>query len=90
MVARAWPWSSSGCRPAILRPTAHPDADLEGSLGDWRRFRRQKRTAEIHWIDALYQAYLTGILSLVAIAVLSLAIARLMCGIDLRALRERP
>ena len=70
-MARAWPWSSSGCRPAILRPTAHPDADLEGSLGDWRRFRRQKRTADIHWIDALYQAYLTGILSLVAIAVLS-------------------
>ena len=50
---------------------ADPDADLEGGLAAWRRFRRQARTAEIHWIDALYQAYLTGILGIVAVAVLS-------------------
>lgn len=63
-----------GHREAVataLLQTADPDADLEGSLADWRRFRGQKRTAEIHWIDALYQAYLTGILGLAAIAVLS-------------------
>jgi len=71
-VARAWPWSSSASSsPSPLLPIAHPDADLEGSLAAWRRFRRQKRTAEIHWIDAFYQAYLTGILGLIAIAVLS-------------------
>ena len=54
-----------------LLQTADPDADLEGTLADWRRFRGQKRTKDIHWIDAFYQAYLTGILSLVGIAVLS-------------------
>jgi hypothetical protein len=54
-----------------LLNTADPDADLEGNLADWRRFRRQQRTADIHWIDAFYQAYLTGILSLIAVAVLS-------------------
>jgi hypothetical protein len=51
--------------------TAEPDADLEGALVDWRQFRRKKRVADIHWIDAFYQAYLTGILGLVAVAVAS-------------------
>ena len=51
--------------------TADPDADLEGALVDWRQFRRKKRVADIHWIDAFYQAYLTGILGLVAVAVAS-------------------
>lgn len=50
---------------------ADPHADLEGNLADWRRFRRQQRTADVHWIDVLYQAYLTGILGIVAVAVLS-------------------
>lgn len=50
---------------------ADPQADLEGNLADWRRFRRQQRTADVHWIDVLYQAYLTGILGIVAVAVLS-------------------
>ncbi|MGQ0432234.1 MAG: hypothetical protein ACT452_07490 [Microthrixaceae bacterium] len=54
--------------------TADPEADLEGALVDWRQFRSRKRVATIHWIDALYQAYLTGILSLVAIAVASSAV----------------
>ena len=52
----------------VLLVVAEADADLEGALVDWRRFRRQKRTADIHWIDALYRAYLTGILGLVAVA----------------------
>lgn len=54
--------------------TADPDADLEGALVDWRQFRRKKRVADIHWIDALYQAYLTGILCLVAVATASSAV----------------
>ena len=41
--------------------TADPDADLEGALADWRRMRRRKRLADIHWVDALYQAYLTAL-----------------------------
>lgn len=53
---------------------ADPDADLEGALVDWRQYRRRKRVADIHWIDAFYQAYLTGILGLVAVAVASSAI----------------
>jgi hypothetical protein len=51
--------------------TADPDADLEGALVDWRQFRRKKRVADIHWIDAFYHAYLTGIVGLVAVAVAS-------------------
>lgn len=54
--------------------TADPHADLEGALVDWRQFRRKKRVAEIHWIDALYQAYLTGIVCLVAVATASSAV----------------
>jgi hypothetical protein len=55
----------------VLVAAADPDADLEGALVDWRRFRRQKRTADIHWIDAFYQAYLTGIIGIVAVAMAS-------------------
>jgi hypothetical protein len=58
----------------VLVAVADPDADLEGALVDWRRFRRQKRTADIHWIDAFYQAYLTGIIGIVAVAVASGAV----------------
>ncbi len=72
---RRWgPGHGHGHREVVataLLQTADPDADLEGNLEDWRRFRGQKRTKDIHWIDAFYQAYLTGILSLVAVAVLS-------------------
>jgi hypothetical protein len=42
---------------------ADPDADLEGALGDWRRFRRRKRLVDVHWVDAVYQAYLAALLS---------------------------
>ena len=52
-----------------LRPSPHPDADLEANLAAWRRFRRQARTEDVHWIDLLYQAYLAGILGVVAVAV---------------------
>lgn len=69
-----WAGHGHGHREAVgvtLLPTADPDADLEGDLEAWRRYRKQKRTADIHWIDALYQAYLTGILSIVGVVVLS-------------------
>ena len=71
---RRWrPGHGHGDRASLttLLPVAHPDADLEGDLAAWRRFRRQQRTAEVHWIDVLYQAYLTAILGIVAVAVLS-------------------
>ncbi len=40
-------------------------------VGDLRRARRRQRVAAIHWVDALYQVYITGIL--VAGAVLALS-----------------
>lgn len=40
-------------------------------LAELRRARRRQRVAEIHWVDALYQVYITAILSIVAVLVLS-------------------
>jgi len=54
-----------------VRVAADPDADLEGALADWRAYRRKKRVADIHWIDAFYRAYLTGIIGLVAVVAIS-------------------
>jgi hypothetical protein len=45
----------------------HEEADLEGALADWRRFRARKRLAEVHWVDALYQAYLAAIVCAAAV-----------------------
>jgi hypothetical protein len=45
---------------------ADPDADLEHSLREWRRWRKRRRIAELAWIDALYHAELTGIACAVA------------------------
>jgi hypothetical protein len=53
---------------------ADPDADLEGALADWRKYRRAKRVADIHWIDAFYRAYLTGIIGVVVVVALSGAV----------------
>src|SRR5258705_11930966 len=49
--------------------TADPDADLEAALADFRRARRRKRLADIHWIDALYQAYLAALLGGAAVLI---------------------
>jgi hypothetical protein len=46
--------------------TADPDADLEYSLAEWRRWRTRRRIAELAWIDALYHAELTGLACAVA------------------------
>lgn len=40
---------------------ADPDADLEYSLVEWRRWRKRRRLAKVHVIDALYQADLAAI-----------------------------
>src|SRR3954466_15518881 len=49
--------------------SAAPDADLEAALVAFRRARRRKRVADIHWIDALYQAYLTALLGGAAVLI---------------------
>src|SRR3954451_9387066 len=49
--------------------TADPDADLEAALVEWRRSRRHKRLADVHWIDALYQAYLTALIGGAAVLI---------------------
>src|SRR6476619_4797999 len=75
--ARSSSWSrSSGTRApiqcgayAVLIATADPDADLEHSLVEWRAYRRGKRLADIHWIDALYRAYLTALVGGTAILI---------------------
>ena len=54
--------------------SADPDADLEGALADWRKYRRAKRVADIHWIDAFYRAYLTGIIGVIVVVALSGAV----------------
>ena len=61
---------------ATARVFADPGADLEQSLVDWRRFRKGKRVAaaDVHWIDVLYRAYLTGIVCLVAVVAASGAV----------------
>ena len=49
--------------------TADPDADLEAALAAFRKARRRKRVADVHWIDALYQAYLTALLGGAAVLI---------------------
>jgi len=51
--------------------TADPDADLEYSLTEWRRWRKRRQLAHIDWIDALYWADLTAVCSAAAFYVLA-------------------
>lgn len=56
--------------PAIgAAPAVHldDDVDLEGAYAAWSRWRRRQRLAEVHWVDALYQAYLAALLSAFAV-----------------------
>jgi hypothetical protein len=39
------------------------DVDLEGTLSDWQAYRSKKRLADVHWVDALYRAYLAALVS---------------------------
>ncbi len=43
-------------------------------VGELRRARRKQRVSAIHWVDALYQVYITGLLALVAVVLVSSAI----------------
>ena len=43
------------------------DADPEGAHAEWTRWRRRQRLADLHWVDALYQAYLAALLVGIAI-----------------------
>ena len=41
------------------------------ALVEMRRARRRKRIADIHWVDAMYQVYITAILGIVALVFIS-------------------
>jgi hypothetical protein len=49
-------------------------AESSAVVGELRRARRKRRVASIHWIDALYQVYITGLVSIVIVVLLSGAI----------------
>lgn len=51
------------------RPLGPPDPSA--ALAELRAARRRKRVADIHWIDALYQVYMTAVVSLVLVLVIS-------------------
>lgn len=51
------------------RPFGPPDPSA--ALAALRSARRRKRVADIHWIDALYQVYLTAFVSLFVVLLLS-------------------
>ncbi len=42
-------------------------------VGDLRRARRKQRVAAIHWVDALYQVYLTGLVAIIVVVLASAA-----------------
>ncbi len=46
-------------------------AESAAVIGDLRRARRRQRVAAIHWVDALYQVYVTGIVAVVVVVLLS-------------------
>jgi hypothetical protein len=52
--------------PQELAPSAPGDV-----LRELRRARRQQRLADVHWFDALYQAYVTGVVCVLAVVLLS-------------------
>ncbi|HLM64918.1 MAG TPA: hypothetical protein VK306_11520 [Acidimicrobiales bacterium] len=54
--------------------TADPDADLENALVSWRRQRRRRRVADVHPIDALYQAYVSALLGAAALYLAAAAV----------------
>jgi hypothetical protein len=49
-------------------------ADSAQIIGELRRTRRRQRVASIHWVDALYQVYITGLLAVVAVLMASGAV----------------
>jgi hypothetical protein len=49
-------------------------AESAAVVGDLRRARRKQRVSAIHWVDALYQVYITGLLAVVVVVLLSGAV----------------
>lgn len=49
-------------------------AESAAVVGDLRRARRKQRVSAIHWVDALYQVYITGLLAVVAVVLASGAV----------------
>lgn len=46
-------------------------AESAAVIGDLRRARRRQRVAALHWVDALYQVYVTALVAVVAVVFLS-------------------
>ncbi|MCU1357062.1 MAG: hypothetical protein JWM89_2480 [Acidimicrobiales bacterium] len=46
-------------------------AESAAVVGELRRARRKQRVASIHWVDALYQVYITGLVAVVAVVAVS-------------------
>lgn len=49
-------------------------AESAAVVGDLRRARRQQRVSAIHWVDALYQVYITGLVAILAVVLASGAV----------------
>src|SRR5690606_19881984 len=74
------PFEPGACRPALSVVGLPAVASLAVSLtraesaqvvGELRRARRRQRVASIHWVDALYQVYITGLIAVVAVVFVS-------------------
>ncbi|MEO6629002.1 MAG: hypothetical protein ABIP03_10595 [Aquihabitans sp.] len=49
-------------------------AESAAVVGELRKTRRRQRVSSIHWVDALYQVYITGLVAIVAMVFASAAI----------------
>lgn len=49
-------------------------AESAAVVGELRKARRQQRVSAIHWVDALYQVYVTGLVAIVAVVLASGAV----------------
>ncbi|MCU1454723.1 MAG: hypothetical protein JWN46_2869 [Acidimicrobiales bacterium] len=63
-------WGTRGraVASALVSMTVSESAAAVGAL---RRARRKHRVSDIHWVDAFYQVYITGIVAIVAIVLVS-------------------
>lgn len=57
-----------GLASKAVSPTRAEQAELVAEL---RRARRRQRVAAIHWVDAMYQVYITGVVAIIALLTLS-------------------
>lgn len=49
-------------------------AESSAVVGELRRARRKQRVAAIHWVDALYQVYVTGLVGIILLVLVSGAV----------------